>query len=234
MSKNEATISTDNKCEFCNRVFVKESTIFKHICEQKRRYKDKEKPGNRLGYQAFVQFYKTNTASKKLKSYEEFMKSPYYTAFIKFGNYCIDVNVLNPPRYIDWLLKNNYAIDGSWVSDKTYTLFLIQYLRDEDELDAVVRSIETTIDMAEKENILSKDYLRYGNPNKICYAITTGKLSPWILFQSASGKEFLEKLDETQVKMIFDYINPQLWAVKFKRDIAKTKEIEELLKSAGY
>ena len=162
------------------------------------------------------------------------MKSPYYTAFIKFGNYCIDVNVLNPPRYIDWLLKNNYAIDGSWVSDKTYTLFLIQYLRDEDELDAVARSIETTIDMAEKENILSKDYLRYGNPNKICYAITTGKLSPWILFQSASGKEFLEKLDETQVKMIFDYINPQLWAVKFKRDIAKTKEIEELLKSAGY
>jgi hypothetical protein len=204
------------------------------VCENKRRYLDKDKQGNRIGFQAFLNFYKRNSASKKQKTYEDFIKSAYYTAFVKFGNYCVEVNALNPSRYSEWLLKNDYKIDGSWTSDSVYNTFLSQYLREEDPLDAVARSIETMITLSEPEKLLSKDYLRYGNINKISYAITTGKISPWVLYQSVSGKEFLEKLDETQVKMVFDYINPELWAVKFKRDVAKVKEIEELLKSAGY
>jgi len=60
--------------------------------------------------------------------------------------------------------------------------------------------------MASVERVLSKDYLRYGNSNKICYAITTGKLSSSILYHSTSGKEFLDKLDESQIKMVIDYL----------------------------
>jgi len=228
------TGETKFSCEFCKREFLRESTIFKHICENKRRYQDKDKQGNRIGFQAFLNFYKRNSASKKQKTYEDFMKSAYYTAFVKFGNYCVEVNVLNPSRYSEWLLKNDYKIDGSWTSDSVYNLFLAQYLREEDPFDAIARSIETMISLSESEKILSKDYLRYGNINKICYAITTGKISPWILYQSGSGKQFLENLDETQVKLIIEYINPELWAVKFKRDATKINEVKKLLKDAGY
>jgi hypothetical protein len=194
---------------------------------------DKDKQGNRLGFQSWIEFYKKNSASKKQKTYEEFIRSAYYIAFVKFGSYCVDVNVLNVSRYIDWLLKNQIKID-SWCQDTNYTKFLIEYLRIEDPLDAVARSIETTINMAEVDRILSKDYLRYGNSNKICYAITTGKLSPWILYHSASGKEFLDKLDESQIKMVIDYLNPELWAIKFKREPEKVDEIKSLLTMAGY
>jgi len=194
---------------------------------------DKDKQGNRLGFQSWVEFYKKNSTSKKQKTYEEFIRSAYYIAFVKFGSYCIDVNVLNVSRYIDWLLKNQIKID-SWCQDSNYTKFLIEYLRIEDPMDAIARSIETTINLAEVERILSKDYLRYGNSNKICYAITTGKLSPWILYHSASGKEFLDKLDESQIKMIIDYLNPELWAIKFKREPEKVDEVKSLLTLAGY
>jgi hypothetical protein len=194
---------------------------------------DKDKQGNRLGFQSWIEFYKKNSTSKKQKTYEEFIRSAYYTAFVKFGSYCVDVNVLNVSRYIDWLLKNQIKID-SWCQDSNYTKFLIEYLRIEDPMDAIARSIETTINMADVERILSKDYLRYGNSNKICYAITTGKLSPWILYHSASGKEFLDKLDESQIKMIIDYLNPELWAIKFKREPEKVDEIKSLLTLAGY
>jgi hypothetical protein len=194
---------------------------------------DKDKQGNRLGFQSWLEFYKKNSASKKQKTYEEFIRSAYYTAFVKFGSYCVDVNVLNVSRYIDWLLKNQIKID-SWCQDSNYTKFLIEHLRIEDPLDAVARSIETTINMASVERILSKDYLRYGNSNKICYAITTGKLSPWILYHSASGKEFLDKLDESQIKMVIDYLNPELWAIKFKREPEKVDEVKSLLTMAGY
>jgi len=194
---------------------------------------DKDKQGNRLGFQSWIEFYKKNSASKKQKTYEEFIRSAYYIAFVKFGSYCVDVNVLNVSRYIDWLLKNQIKID-SWCQDSNYTKFLIEYLRVEDPMDAIARSIETTINMASVERILSKDYLRYGNSNKICYAITTGKLSPWILYHSASGKEFLDKLDESQIKMVIDYLNPELWAIKFKREPEKVDEVKSLLTLAGY
>jgi hypothetical protein len=220
-------------CEFCKRSFLRESTVLKHICEYKHRWMDKDKQGNRLGFQSWIEFYKKNSTSKKQKTYEEFIRSAYYTAFVKFGSYCIDVNVLNVSRYIDWLLKNQIKID-SWCQDSNYTKFLIEYLRIEDPMDAIARSIETTINMASVERVLSKDYLRYGNSNKICYAITTGKLSPWILYHSASGKEFLDKLDESQIKMVIDYLNPELWAIKFKREPEKVDEVKSLLTLAGY
>ena len=194
---------------------------------------DKDKQGNRLGFQSWIEFYKKNSASKKQKTYEEFIRSAYYIAFVKFGSYCIDVNVLNVSRYIDWLLKNQIKID-SWCQDSNYTKFLIEYLRIEDPMDAIARSIETTINMAEVERILSKDYLRYGNSNKICYAITTGKISPWLLYQSDSGVRFLDTLNEGHVKMIIDYVNPEQWAIRFKRDAELTKRIKDTLREAGY
>jgi hypothetical protein len=55
-----------------------------------------------------------------------------------------------------------------------------------------------------------------------------------MLYQSASGTKFLDELDETQVKMIIDYINPELWAIKFIRDIKIVPQVKELLVAAGY
>ncbi len=224
---------TQYGCEFCGRTFLRESTILKHICEYKQRWINKDMQGSRIGFQAWLQFYKKNTASKKHKTYEEFIKSAYYTAFVKFGSHCADINAINVSRYVDWLLKNQIKID-TWCQDTIYTKYLIDYLKSENPLDAIARSIETTISLAEIERIQSKDYLRYGNPNKICYAVTTGKISPWMLFQSVSGVEFLEKLDSTQQKMIIDYINPEQWALKFKRDLDNVNQVKELLNAAGY
>jgi len=207
--------------------------MIKHLCENKRRWQDKDLPGNRIGFQSWLEFYKKNTASKKQKTYIDFSKSAYYIAFVKFGHYCIDIKCINVSRYADWLLKNQIKID-SWCSDVNYGKFLVQYLKDEDAVDAVARSIETTINYAKEENIQSKDYLRYGNRNRICHLITNGKISPWMLYQSVSGVELLEDLDEGQQRLIIDYINPEQWAIKFKRNTEKVAEVKELLNAAGY
>lgn len=233
MKKTEATSNTKFGCEFCGRTFLRETTIAKHLCEYKQRYMNKDLLGSRIAFQAFIQFYKKNTASKKLKSFDEFVKSAYYIAFVKFGNYCADVNVINVSRYVDWLLKNQIKID-SWTTDTNYTKFLVDYLKDEDPLDAIARSIETTQKLAETETIQTKDVLRYGNRNRVCYAITTGKISPWMLYQSDSGTKFLDELDTTQVKLVLDYINPEQWAIKFKRNPEKVREVKDLLNAAGY
>lgn len=234
-TKKTEAINTTIKfgCEFCNREFMRESTMAKHLCENKQRYLNKDLQGNRIGFQAWLQFYKKNTSSKKNKTYDEFIRSAYYTAFVKFGTHCADINAINISRYVDWLLKNQIRID-TWTTDSVYTKYLIEYLRVEDPLDAIARSVQTTIDLAEIEGILPRDYLRYGNTNKICHNITNGKLSPWLLYQSDSGVKFLDNLNESQVKLVIDYINPELWKIKFNRESENVKQVKELLNAGGY
>jgi hypothetical protein len=163
----------------------------------------------------------------------DFAKSAYYTAFVKFGNYCVETQVINVSRYVDWLLKNQISID-TWNRDSHYTKFIIDYLRSEDPLDAIARSIETTIALAQQSKILTKDVLRYGNRNSICYEITKGMISPWMLYHSESGLQFIEKLDATQQKMILDYINPEQWAIKFNKNKNIISQVKELLSAGGY
>lgn len=220
-------------CDFCGREFARESTIAKHICEYKQRWLNKDLKGNRIGFQAWLQFYKKNTSAKKQKTYEDFIKSAYYTAFVKFGSYCADINAINISRFTDWLLKNQIKID-TWCSDSVYTKYLIEYIKTEDPLDATARSVEATISLAEVEKISPKDVFRYGNPNRICYAITTGKISPWVLFQSESGVRFLETLNPDHVNMIIDYINPEQWALKFHREPENVRTVKEILTHGGY
>lgn len=231
MNRNQET--EKHKCDFCGREFIRETTIAKHLCENKRRYQDKDKHSNRIGFQTWLQFYNSNSTSKKKRTYEDFIKSAYYIAFVKFGNYCVNVNVLNVNRYADWLLKNKISIDN-WAQDSNYTKFIIDYCKTEDPLDAIARSIESTVSLAQEDNIQTKDVFRYGNRNKICFMITKGMVSPWILYHSMSGVQFLESLDVTQQKMIFEYINPEQWAIKFTRNKNIIKEVKELLNAGGY
>lgn len=220
-------------CDFCGREFARETTIAKHICEYKQRWVNKDLPGVRIGFQAWVQFYQKNTSAKKTKSYDEFIKSAYYTAFVKFGNHCVDINAINISRYVDWLLKNQIKID-TWTSDTTYTKYLVEYLRTEDPLDGIARSVESTINLSEAAGILPRDILRYGNVNRICYEITKGKISPWMLYQSNSGIEFLGKLMPDHEKMVLDYIDPEKWAIKFKREPENVRTVKEILTHGGY
>lgn len=230
MKKTEETKKLS--CDFCSRSFIRESTIYNHVCEQKRRWQDKDKHGNRIGYQAWVEFLSKNTNSKK-RDYTDFIKSSVYIAFVKFGNYCVDVNVVQPNRYLDWLLKNNIKIH-TWCNDSVYTDFIKDYLLRENPLDAINRSFETCNILSEQQGILSKDILRYGNFNKICYNITKGKISPWMLYQSSSGTKFLDTLDESQVKLIVDYINPEAWALKFIRNTDEVSTVKQILQENGY
>lgn len=229
MIKNVETKST---CEFCDKTFLRETSLIRHLCETKRRWQDKDKRGNQIGFQSWIQFYTKHT-SKKKKEYTDFIKNSYYTAFIKFGNYCLDAQVINVPRYIDWLLKEKISID-KWNKDSVYTKFIIEHNLIEDPFDAIARSIETTVILAQQEQIQTKDVLRYGNKHKICYEIVKGKISPWMLYQSKSGLEFMGSIDPTQEKMIIDYINPERWALKFHKQKSIIPEIKELLNAGGY
>ena len=232
-TKKTPVTKSEFTCDFCNKSFQREMTMMKHICEPKRRWQDKDLVGNRIGFQTWLEFYTKNSTSKKKRTYIDFTKSAYYLVFVRFANYCVSIKAVNIARYTNWLINNKVKID-SWSSDTIYNKFLIEYLKDEDPFDAIARSIENTIELAKEAGIETKDCLRYINRNRLVNYIINGKISPWMLYHSESGIELIEDLDESQQRIIMDYINPERWAVKFKRDSDIVRQVKALLKSGGY
>lgn len=229
MSKTqEADSQNKNYCEHCKRTFIRDSTLLKHMCESKRRWLDKDRPANRIAYGAWKQYYQQCHPSKKKLEYTEFMISAYYTAFVKFGSYCTETKVVNSIAYCQYLTKNKVPIDN-WASDRSYTKFLIEYLKTENPLDAVKRSMETMLDISSDQNLELCDVFRFANANKLCNLIANGKISPWILYNSVTGKKFLSSLNRDQLSLVFEYIDPEKWNVKFKRDQESVQIVSEVI-----
>jgi hypothetical protein len=134
---------------------------------------------------------------------------------------------------MDWLLKNQKKIDR-WASDKLYTEYLIWYLTIEAVDDALARAIEYSIDWAEKSGHPAHDCVRYGNTIAICYAITTGRLSPWVIYNSESGQKFLNDASSEQIAMIWPYINSDVWHKKFIEYLANQEYAKDILAKAGW
>lgn len=221
------------QCEYCKKQFARETSIEVHMCEPKRRRLTKTERGVELGFQAYIRFYETMQGSAKLKTYDDFCESAYYKAFVKFGRYCVSTKTINPKQYMEWLLKHQKKIDR-WASDQLYTEYLLDYLKVENVSDALSRAIEYSIDWSEKQSAPAHDCLRYGNSNALCYAIVTGNISPWVLYNSESGAKFLGELSTEQVAMIWPYIDSDLWQKKFQTYLADQEYARDILTKAGW
>lgn len=221
------------QCQYCKKNFVKETSLAVHVCEQKRRRQERSDRGVELGFQAYIRFYELSQGSARLKTFDDFADSSYYRAFVKFGRYCVNTRTVNPKQFLEWLLKNNKKIDR-WASDQLYTEYLIQYLPLENVADALARAVEFGIDWAEKNSAQPQDCLRYGSISAMCYAVTTGRISPWVIYNSESGQNFLSQLTADQIAMIWPYIDSDVWQKKFADYAADRAYAQEMLIKAGW
>jgi hypothetical protein len=220
------------KCKYCEKEFVRENSLAVHVCEQKKRYQEKDERGVQLGLQAFLQFYEYSQGSAKTKTWEHFVKSPYYKAFTKFGRYCVDIKAVQPKKYMDWLLKNNKKIDY-WAKDSNYDEYLLYILKLEHPMDALKRAVEASIEWGEEKNADPKDIIRYSSTLGTVQRITKGTLSPWVIYNSKSGQQFLSELGE-QAEMVWPYIDPEQWERVFSKYPADVEFIKDTLNKAGW
>lgn len=222
-------------CRYCTKSFSKESTLTSHVCEKKRRAQQERETGVQLGLQAYLMFYSTTQVGTKNKTYQDFAESPYYTAFVRFGRYCVDLRCINFAVFTRWLLQNNKKLDY-WCSDKLYEEWMLEYLKRESVQDALERGLKEmhdyTNDNPELKNGFS-DYFRYGNTNRILHHIATGRVSPWVIYNCSSGVDFLGSLSEDQAQLIMPCIDPAFWNGYFQELRSDVEWARNLLKTAG-
>jgi len=209
--------------------------LLAHLCEQKRRWQQEKETGVQIGLRAYLRFYETTQGSAKLKSYEDFVASSYYNAFVKYGRYLVAIRAINTNSFTDWLLKNNKKLDY-WCKDSLYEQWLYDYIKREAVQDAMERALKEMESYADDHPELKngyRDYFRFGNSNRICHHITTGRISPWVIFNCVSGVEFLENLSEEQLAIILPWIDPDHWQKKFQDYMADTEWVKDILSKAG-
>lgn len=222
-------------CKYCNKLFQKESTLAAHLCEQKRRWNQENEVGVQLGFQAYLKFYEMTQGSAKLKTYANFVESPYYSAFVKFGRHLVNIRAVNANSFTQYLLKNNKKLDH-WCKDALYQEWLMQYMKKESVQDAIERALKEMQEYAdnntELENSFS-NYFKLGNSNRICYHISNGRISPWVIFNCSSGVEWVSTLNQEQLQIVMPWIDPDFWQQKFKDYVADAEWSKTVLEKAG-
>ncbi len=222
-------------CQFCNKTYTRESTLVTHLCEPKRRYAQRNEQGVQLGFSAYLRFYEKTQGSARLKTYDDFCDSTFYIAFVRFGRYLVDIRAVNTKSFTDWLLSNNHKLDH-WTKDKLYSSWLQDYLRKESVQDAIeraLREMQLYADTNTKVENCFNNYFRLGATNLICHHISTGRISPWVIYNCDSGIAWLNQINAEQINMLMPWIDPDYWSKKFRDYLADTEWCKMILKEAG-
>ena len=216
-------------CQYCGSAYVKESTLAVHMCEQKRRHLAKSEKHVQLGYQTYVRFFQLTQKAKNVKTYDEFAKSPYYNAFVKFGSFLSNVNPLYPDRYIDYVVTSGVKLDH-WCREQLYYDYVLDLIKKEPAEVAIERSLKTMMEWADKNNSQWNHYFKYVNLNRAVYDIKDGKVTPWLVLNSASGRDMLARFNDEQLGIIFDTMDPAFWSKRFRMYPADLEFVKEVVK----
>ena len=203
------------------------------MCEKKRRWLQKDEKRVRYGLYAFNRFYKLSAGSKKDKTYEDFVNSQYYNAFVKFGSFISNVQPLYPEHYIDYVVTSGVKLDH-WAKDALYEKYVLELILKEDVSTALERSVKTMMEWAsENEPAPWNHYFQHVSLNRAVWHIKDGKISPWLLLNCKSGKEMLGKFNDEQLQLVYHVINPEHWALRFKRQPGDVQLAKDVAKESG-
>jgi len=218
-------------CQYCNHKFTKEKTLAVHVCEQKRRHLAIAEKHVQMGYLTFVRFYQITQKKSGNKTYDEFARSPYYNAFIKFGSFVSNVNPLYPEKFIDYVITSGVKLDH-WCRDELYEQYVVNLIKTESVETALERSIKYMTAWANENSSVWNHYFNYVNINKAMFDLKDGKISPWLILQSKSGRDMLAKFNDEQLTYVNAIINPEFWVNKFKRNSSDVQFVKTLIEES--
>jgi len=119
-----------------------------------------------------------------------------------------------------------------WCRDELYETYLIDLIKSEPADGAIQRSIQTMMEWAEKNSCQWEHYFAYVNLNRATYDIKEGKISPWLVLNTRSGKDMLARMNDEQLEILSDIVDPKYWLRKFKSLPGDTELVKDIVKEA--
>lgn len=217
-------------CEFCKRDFTTEARLVNHLCEEKRRYLQKDDKPVRMGFMAYERFFKISMG--KPTTYDKFAKSTLYGAFVRFGRYLVDLNAINPMGFTDFLIRSEVPIDR-WTGSTLYATYVRELNKNEPPIDAIERNFMLMQQWSVHSGEEWYDFFRKVAPSQAALWIVNGRLSPWLLFTASSAHMLLDRFSEEQTTMMQNTIDTGFWKLKIDRHQAEVNTIRAMLAENG-
>jgi len=210
------------KCEYCKKSFQREGTLLAHSCEKKRRWQAKDNQDVLVGFGSYDLFYRIEMQSKP-REYKDFADSQYYTAFVKYGNYCINTRVLDQEQFTRWLIKNKVKLKD-WPTDKTYLLFV----QDHCKRESVERALERFVQHASTTDYFDT-FWESASGYIIADWVEMGKISPWIIISSKRAERAIGAMPNECVNRIANCIDADYWAKKRQLNPHDAHFVQEMI-----
>lgn len=220
------------ECQFCKKTFQREKTLAVHLCEQKRRHINRDDKYVRLGFLAYNRFYEITQGSKTQKTYEHFAKSNYYTGFTKFGRHMLEINAIDPEKFIDFVITASIPLD-SWCKDSVYESYIRELNKKETAERAVERGILLMEQWGREHDRPFNVFFREISRPRLIHWIKSGRISPWIIFNCDSGDAAIASMTDNEHHMINEYLEPTFWTRKFSTRKEDVEFVQMVLKEAG-
>ena len=210
------------KCEYCKKSFQREGTLMAHSCEKKRRWQAKDNQDVLVGFSSYDLFYRIEMQSKP-KEYKDFVDSQYYTAFVKYGNYCINTRVIDQEQFTRWLIKNKVKLKD-WPTDKMYLLFV----QDHCKRESVERALERFVQHASTTQYFDT-FWESASGYMIADWVEMGKISPWIIISSKRAERAIGAMPNECVNRIANCIDADYWAKKRQLNPHDAHFVQEMI-----
>jgi hypothetical protein len=126
--------------------------------------------------------------------------------------------------------KEISKIINKWIVDSTYDKWLVDFLRYEDSLHSTERTLFTIDTYTKDKNILFEDFFELVNTNIATEMIKSGKITPWVIYLSQTGKKLLLRLDEEQIGILEEYLDVSFWEKRFELNKHIVPVIKDMMK----
>lgn len=224
---------SEHKCSFCGKEFVRENSLINHSCRYKIRYFEKDNLYSRIAFEAYNKFYLIAQKSNKNKTLSEFIKSQYYSDFIKFGRYVVNNSIQYPEYFIEFCIKNSVPLIN-WVKPSVYEIYLREMAKKEDPDRGIERTLLLMKQWSDETGNDYRDFFRNIETTLFVHYIQQGRISPWVLYNTVSGKQILEeRLSQDQLSIISSWIDPDYWHKKFLLNKKDREEIAQIFIQEG-
>ena len=139
---------------------------------------------------------------------------------------------LYPEKYVDYVVTSGVKLD-QWCREELYEKYALELILKESVETALERSVKTMMDWGEDKEARWQDYFNYASLNRATQDIKDGKISPWLILNCKTGKDMVGKFNDEQLQIVYHVMNPQHWALRFKRHVADVELVKEIVKEAG-
>lgn len=218
-------------CRYCGKQFVREHHYLAHECKEMKRDRELQTPQGQTAltyYQLWMRTMKRNPPPASA-----FVTSRFYRTFMNFVQFCKNVDLPKPEKFI-WLMVQKDYPPTMWATDDAYAIYIEFLDRKTSPMDQAMLSIDTLIAYADKHDVPLDDVFTVLKAPDIIHYLRTRRLSAWLLLFSKKFKHvFANETTVDQRLIIENLIRPEYWSDKLADNEETVNTIKMLVSEMG-